>query len=155
MHAHWWGRQRLAEGGEPIPGAEQIGRFVEIARPGLEHTLGHCARVLEPHWPETMHEVFDQHPTRMMERTADGNGFTLIHGDVNPDNVQVPIHGVRPLYTLDRQPFDWSLTTWLGVYDLSYAMIRWDVKTRRQLENQIMKRYHDGLAGRWNSELYI
>ncbi len=54
---------------------------------------------------------------------------------------------VRPIYIIDRQPFDWSLTTWLGVYDLAYAMVLdWEVETRRRLEMPILRHYHDWLS---------
>jgi hypothetical protein len=143
LHAHWWGAERLAAGGEPIPSAEVIKRFVAIARPGVSHILAGYADQLEPHWPDTLHDLFEHHPRRLVARTQHGNGFTLIHGDVNPGNVFVPVEGNRPLYIVDRQPFDWSLTTWLGVYDLSYAIVhRWPVETRRQYEQQILEHYH-------------
>jgi len=44
---------------------------------------------------------------------------------------------------LDRQPFTWSLTTWLGVSDLSYLMVQyWDVEVRRELEMSVLREYH-------------
>ena len=143
LHAHWWGAERLAAGGEPIPSAGVIQRFVAIARPGVDHILAGCADQLEPHWPAALYDLFAHHPRLMVERTKDGNGFSLIHGDVNAGNVFEPVEGNRPLYIVDRQPFDWSLTTWLGVYDLSYAIVhRWPVETRRQYERQILAQYH-------------
>ena len=82
----------------------------------------------------------------MVERTEDSSGFTLIHGDVNRTNILVPIQGDRPLYIIDRQPFDWSLITWLATYDLSLPMVLWwDVETRRKYEPQVLRHYHDHL----------
>jgi hypothetical protein len=146
MHAHWWGRQRLEEGGAPIPDTAKIARFVDVARPGLEPILHACSDQLASHWPQELRQLFDRFPKAMVDRTRDGNGFTLIHGDVNPGNVQVPKSGHSPLYILDRQPFDWSLTTWLGAYDLSYPIVHhWEIETRRLLEIQILKHYHEHL----------
>lgn len=143
LHAHWWGVDRLTAGGESIHSAAQINRFVEIARPGADHILANCVDQLAPHWPQAIRDLFEWHPQAMVERTADGNGFTLIHGDVNAGNVFVPLEGDRPLYIVDRQPFDWSLTTWLGVYDLAYATIRrWPVEMRRKFERPILAHYH-------------
>ena len=48
----------------------------------------------------------------------DPNGFTIVHGDINPGNILYPVDPGK-VYFLDRQPFPWSLTTWLGVSDLS------------------------------------
>jgi aminoglycoside/choline kinase family phosphotransferase len=147
MHACWWGAQQLAEAGAPIHDAAHIRRFVDIAEPGAGHILGRFSAELEPHWPELMRELFAGHLQAIVERTQDDNGFTLIHGDVGHNNILVPRDGERPIYIIDRQPFDWSLTTWLGVYDLAYAMVLdWEVETRRRLEVPVLKRYHDWLV---------
>ena len=70
---------------------------------------------LEPHWLAAIRALYAKHPPAMIERTRDDNGFTLIHGDVGHNNILVPRHGDQPIYIIDRQPFNWSLTTWLGV----------------------------------------
>jgi hypothetical protein len=148
MHAHWWGRERLAAGGEPIHGADVIQRFVEIARLGVKHILDNCTDQLQPHWPDLIWELYDKHPALMIARTADGNGFTLIHGDPNCTNIFAPkaTDATRPIYLLDRQPFDWSLTTWLGVYDLVYSLVLdWEIDSRRALEKPVLQHYHDHL----------
>lgn len=44
------------------------------------------------------------------------------------------------------QPFNWSLTTWLGVYDLVYAIvIDWPVETRRLYETAVLEHFHSHL----------
>jgi hypothetical protein len=149
IHARWWGAVRLAAAGAPIHSPEHIQRFVDIAEPGVGHILARFSAELEPHWPETMQRLFSRHPQAMIERSQDANGFTLIHGDVGAYNILVPRDGDRPLYVIDRQPFDWSLTTWLGVYDLAYAMVLdWEVETRRNLELPVLRHYHQQLLGR-------
>ncbi len=85
----------------------------------------------------------------MRERTRDGAGFTLVHGDVNPGNVLTPISGAGPVYLIDRQPFDWSLTTWLGASDIAYMIVhRWDTELRRELELPVLRHYHAALERR-------
>lgn len=146
MHARWWGAQRTVAAGSPIHSAQHIRRFVEIAEPGAAHIINHFSAELAPHWPDVLRTFYRQHPQAIIERTQDDNGFTLIHGDVGHNNILVPRHGERPIYIIDRQPFDWSLTTWLGVYDLAYAIVLdWDVETRRRLEIPILKHYHYSL----------
>ncbi|MCI0397037.1 MAG: hypothetical protein L0332_05530 [Chloroflexi bacterium] len=146
MHARWWGAQRLAEAGAPIHNARHVRRFVDIAEPGAGHILNQCSAELEPHWPGMIHEFYARHPQVMIARSQDGNGFTLIHGDVGCTNILAPREGDRPIYIIDRQPFDWSLTTWLGVYDLAYALVLdWDVERRRRLEIPVLKHYHTHL----------
>ena len=104
---------------------------------------------LKPHWPSTIRALFAKHPQVIIARTRDDNGFTLIHGDVGQKNILVPRDGDRPIFIIDRQPFDWSLTTWLGVYDLAYAIVLdWEVETRRCLEMTVLRHYHDQLIKR-------
>ena len=118
-----------------------------MAEPGAEHIIERFPAELKSHWPGLMRDLYANHPQAIIDRTSDDNGFTLIHGDVGHTNVLVPRDGDRPIYIIDRQPFDWSLTTWLGVYDLAYAMVLdWPVETRRRLEMPVLRRYHDQLA---------
>ena len=149
MHAHWWGAQRLAKAGAPIHTAAHIRRFVAIAEPGVGHILQQFSAALAPHWPEAIRAIYAQHPPAIIARTQDDHGFTLIHGDAGCTNILAPREGERPIYLLDRQPFNWSLTTWLGVYDLAYAMVLyWKVEARRSLELPVLRHYHAQLVQR-------
>jgi len=143
LHAHWWGGKRLAEAGAPIHSASFIRRFVDIAEPGVGYILQRFSSELEPHWPDLLLALFARHPQAIVDRASVRNGFTLIHGDVGQNNVLVPRDGQRPIYIIDRQPFNWSLTTWLGAYDLVYALVLdWQIEARRQFEMPILRRYH-------------
>ena len=143
LHARWWGAERLAQAGAPVHSASHIQGFVDIARPGVAHILSRFSGELKPHWPAMMVELFERHPQALIRRAGDLSGFTVIHGDAGCYNILVPREGDRPLYLIDRQPFDWSLTTWLGVYDLAYAMLEdWEPETRRRLELPVLKSYH-------------
>lgn len=147
LHARWWGGERLAEAGAPLHSADHIRSFVAIAEPGVDHILRRFSSELQPHWPDAMRELFAWHPQAMIDRTGDPNGFTLIHGDTGEQNILVPRDGDRPVYIIDRQPFDWSLTTWLGAYDLAYAMVLdWPVELRRRWEMPVLERYHARLV---------
>lgn len=143
LHAHWWGAKRLTEAGASMHSASHIQRFVDIAWPGVAHINRQFISELKPHWPEMMQELYEHHPQAMMRRATDLNGFTLIHGDAGCYNILVPRQGDRPIYLIDRQPFNWSLTIWLGVYDLAYAIVLdWEPEIRRQFEIPILKHYH-------------
>ncbi len=146
MHARWWGARRFSEVGASMHTANHIQRFVVKSEPGAAQILKRFSNGLEPHWPEAIRTLFAKHPPALIARTQDDNGFTLVHGDVGHHNVLVPRIGDRPIYIIDRQPFDWSLTTWLGVYDLVYVMVLdWEVDTRRRLELPVLKHYHEQL----------
>ncbi len=146
LHARWWGADKLAAAARPIHDAAHIQRFVDIAAPGVPHVLDHCKAELATHWPDLIHQVIAQHPAVMIDRTRSSDGFTIIHGDPGCTNILVPREGNRPIYLIDRQPFDWSLTTWLGVYDLVYATILdWPIADRRRLEQPLLQRYHGQL----------
>lgn len=149
LHDRWWGAARLAEANAPIHDATHIRRWVAIGEPGAAHIINHCAGALKPHWPAAIGDVFAHHPQAMIQRSQDANGFTLFHGDAGCYNIMVPREGVGPIYLIDRQPFDWDLTTWLGVYDLAYAIaLEWDVDARRQWERPILRHYHATLKRR-------
>ncbi len=146
MHAHWWGAQRFTQGGATMHSAEHILRFVDIAESCVENIINHFSSELERHWPDAIRTLYAKHPQTLIKRTKDDRGFTLVHGDLGHKNVLVPRDGDRPIYIIDRQPFDWALTTWLGVYDLAYAMVLdWEIETRRHLEMPILRHYHDHL----------
>jgi hypothetical protein len=146
MHARWWVANRLNAAGQPIHDAAHVQHFVDIAAPGVPHVLGHRRSELATHWPDLINQVFARHPAAIIERTRNSDGFTIIHGDPGCTNILVPRTGSRPLYLIDRQPFDWSLTTWLGVHDLVYAtVLDWPVADRRRLEKPLLRRYHDQL----------
>jgi hypothetical protein len=149
LHAHWWGPERLDAIGAAIPGEREISAYVGQARPGLEPMIETLGDTLDPAWRQALAEIFARHPTLMLERTRDSTGFTLIHGDPNPGNILAPIAGDGPVYLIDRQPFDWSLTTWLGVSDIAYAMVHWwESDLRRELELPILRHYHAALKER-------
>jgi hypothetical protein len=127
--------------------AEHVQRVVEVATPGVPHVLADATTELAPHWPDLIRHIVGRHPTAMVDRTQSAEGFTIIHGDPGSANILVPRVGHRPIYLLDRQPFDWSLTTWLGVYDLVYAaVLDWPVADRRRLEQPLLRRYHEQLV---------
>ena len=146
LHARWWGRKRLAQAGAAMHSPEHVRQFVDIAAPGVEHILSQYAHELKPHWQALLRTIFARHPQVMVQRLQDPRGFTIIHGDVGVGNVLAPRQGDRPIYIIDRQPFNWSLTVWLGVYDLAYAIVLdWDSALRRQHELAVLQRYHEHL----------
>lgn len=84
--------------------------------------------------------------TLLQSRAAKPAGMTLIHGDPNPSNVLSPNEPNGKTYIIDRQPFKWSLTYWLAVYDLVYMIVPyWSVADRRLLEKDMLKHYHQSL----------
>ncbi|MCO5191508.1 MAG: hypothetical protein M9918_25365 [Anaerolineae bacterium] len=143
MHARWWGAERLQEAGESLHSADFIRRFATIAAPGVTPQLTLVADQLPAGSAELLADIFRHHPQQMVARTTDPNGFTIIHGDANALNILVPRVGTQPIYIIDRQPFDWSLTIWLGVYDLAYLMVLWwESDVRHALEEPVLRHYH-------------
>lgn len=149
LHGRWWGAAGLAEARALRHDAAHIGRFVAIAEPGAEHIISQFAAELKPHWPAAIRDIFARHPQAMINRSQDANGFTLFHGDAGCYNIMVPRTEAQPLYLIDRQPFDWSLTTWLGVYDLVHALILHPGgEADRQWDLTILHHYHETLIQR-------
>lgn len=162
LHAHHWVTRRLAEGTSGhIPGEEQINRYLAEIRPGLNNLLNACKNDIPAHWIKTLHHLFERHPLKMLERTQNKEGFTLIHGDLNPGNILVHKKNITPLYLIDRQPFVWQFSYWLGVSDAAYSIVHWwDAKSRKEWELPILQHYYhtlmnEGVKGySWEQLLY-
>ena len=142
LHARWWDRV-------PLPTPAQIERYVAASRAGLEPMIDVIRELPEGRWIEPLRELFAHHPAAMVRRMSNPRGLTLIHGDCNPTNILSPKAGVGNVYLIDRQPFVWSLTTWLGVSDVAYMMVHWwDTALRREYERDVVRAYHAALVGR-------
>jgi hypothetical protein len=116
---------------------------------GLEPLFEILGAELDPSWRSELVTVAENHLRVMRTRVSKPVGFTLVHGDVNPGNILAPHEGHRPIYLVDRQPFDWSLQCWLGTSDLAYMMVlHWEVEQRRQWQEQVLLRYQAALAER-------
>jgi hypothetical protein len=146
LHAFRWGTDRLAEVDALVPTAIKLDRYFEHILPGVEMFLRYISGEVDPGWVDFIQRVYERQPGRMEERTHHHQGFALLHGDTNPTNVLSPREGSSPLYLIDRQPFDWSLTTWLGPWDIANAIVLWwDTSLRRKYEIPMLRRYHDTL----------
>jgi hypothetical protein len=134
LHGVHWGRTAPAADGE-------IDRYIENIRPGLQPLLD--AAQLNAADTRLLQEVFDHHPALMRKRARVAEGQTRVHGDPNPGNVLAPREPGGRVLLIDRQPFGWSLTRWLGVSDLAYAIVHWwPTPQRRALERRALERYH-------------
>ncbi len=82
-------------------------------------------------------------------RWANPSGQTLLHGDINPMNILTPADADGPPLFLDRQPFDWSLTYGLALYDLAYATALWWPPDRfREYQADMLACWFDTLDAR-------
>lgn len=165
LHAPYWGAPNLEKhGAVPFPQRtkEELARYFAHIRPGLEPLLAAIEgdANTDPAWLTLIPRIFEWHPKLMLARSdltleqeqaaRRGQGFTLIHGDLNPGNILWPNDDEEKetgrLYLIDRQPFDWSLTHWLGASDLTYAIVTWwPPQQRRELEHEVLRSYHSSL----------
>jgi len=145
MHAHGWGADRIRVLGERIPNKQKIDLFANHVQQGLVPLMETTKSEISDNWRTIITEVFELCPAKMLERTSDLRGFAVLHGDLNPGNILSPKH-VGKMYFLDRQPFKWSLTTWLAASDLVIMMVPyWPPKARRKFEMQILEEYYQQL----------
>ena len=132
MHRHHW------ESGL-VPDTKAMNRYLDEIRPGvapLEHATG-----------QTLRTRFDEHEQAFRARWANPHGMSLLHGDLNPTNVLTPKGAESPVYFIDRQPFDWSLTYGLAVSDLAYFLvIWWPPQIRRECEAEVLRHWYDALG---------
>ncbi|MEZ4591476.1 MAG: phosphotransferase [Chloroflexota bacterium] len=149
LHAHWWGTDRLRQSQAAFHDAAHLRRFVAIGEGGIPHVNMVFGEQLKPHWPELIAHIFARLPAKLAERAQDATHFTRLHGDPNPGNLLVPKVGERPLFLIDQQPFDWSITTWAGAYDLAYVMaLHWPIEARPELERPLLHHYQQTLTQR-------
>jgi len=145
LHAYRWGN-KVSELHTDTNTSEQIECFIEHTSTGLLPILTTVKSDLPQDWIKNIEKVFDVHPQMMQKKANNLAGMTLIHGDTNPSNILSPNEPNGKTYIIDRQPFKWSLTYWLGVYDLAYMIIPyWSVIDRRALEEVMLKHYHQSL----------
>jgi hypothetical protein len=95
---------------------------------------------------ELIDSLTEQYPRWMLKRTQKTpNHLTLIHGDCHNANWLLP-KTEGETYLVDRQPFDWSLTCWLGASDLTYMMVHWWYPNyRERIEESVLRTYHNEL----------
>jgi Phosphotransferase enzyme family len=132
LHRHHWGTQ-------PAPDRTAVDRYFDEVRPGLtpmEQATG-CA----------LRERFELHEAAFQHRWSKPQGMSLLHGDLNPTNILSAVDHHGPLYFLDRQPFDWSLTYGVAASDLAYFMIPWwPEATRQACELAVLRRWFEALG---------
>ena len=132
LHAHHWCSR-------PAPDVAALDRYFDEVRPGLapmERATG-CS----------LREQFALHEQAFRQRWANPHGMSLLHGDLNPTNILTPAGRETPLYFLDRQPFDWSLTYGVAASDLAYFMIPWwPEREREKCELVVLRHWYDALS---------
>lgn len=131
LHKHHWQSR-------PAPGDAVLNRYLDEVRPGLPAMEAATGRAFT-----ARHAAHEQ---AFRARWADPQGMTLLHGDLNPTNVLTPKDAEAPALCLDRQPFDWSLTYGLAVYDLAYATVPWwPEPIFRAHQHAILRHWHEQL----------
>lgn len=148
LHAHWWESPGLSTVSD-LPTEAVINRYVNQCRAGLQPMFDFLGSRLTTEQRNLIDEFTARYPDWMLKRTAQNpNHLTLIHGDSHNANFLLP-KAAGEAYLIDRQPFDWSLTCWLGVSDLTYMMVHWwHPSYRARLEEAVLNAYHDELIAR-------
>lgn len=131
MHRHHWESMGA-------PAEASLNRYFDEVRPGvaaIESALG-----------VPMRDRFERHERAFRERWAQPLGMSLLHGDSNPTNILTPNSAEAPVYFLDRQPFDWSLTYGVAAWDLAYFMIPWwPEPLRLECEATVLRHWYETL----------
>ncbi|MEY4749667.1 MAG: hypothetical protein RIQ60_1881 [Pseudomonadota bacterium] len=128
MHRfHWESRPALHD--------TTLDRYFNEVRPGVAG--------MEQATGRSMRQRFQRHEKAFRERWSNPVGMSLLHGDLNSTNLLTPRNAEAPVYFLDRQPFDWSLTYGVAVSDLAYFMILWwPEQSRRDCELAVLRQWH-------------
>ncbi len=146
LHAHWWEKPTLNTVSD-LPSEAVINRYVNFCLAGLSPLFDFLGDRLTHQQRNLIETLVNQLPRWMIARTQQNpNHLTLIHGDCHNANWLLPKTGGEP-FLIDRQPFDWSLTCWLGASDLSYMMVHWWYPSYRQrVEESVLQTYHRELV---------
>jgi hypothetical protein len=129
LHAHHWCSQAAPE-------SASLDRYFDAVRPGLSP--------MERATGVPLRERFALHEHAFRQRWANPQGMSLLHGDLNPTNILTPTRSDTPLYFLDRQPFDWSLTYGVAASDLACFMIPWWPEHERETCELVVLRHWYG-----------
>jgi len=144
LHAHHW----FSASADAAVGGMQ--RYLDYMLQGREPLMEALRGDADAERRSFAERIFDELPAALLRRAADGAGFTLVHGDLNPGNILTcGEDAAMDVRFIDRQPFDWSLTHWLGASDLAYLMgLWWEPELRRAYELDALRAYYEGLLNR-------
>lgn len=142
LHAYWWEKPNLNTVSD-LPTEAVIMRYVDTCRAGLTPMFDFLGDRLTDTQRWLIDTLTEHYPRWMLKRTQQTpNHLTLIHGDCHNANWLLP-KAEGDTYLIDRQPFDWSLTCWLGVSDLTYMMVHWWYPAyRERIEESVLRTYH-------------
>lgn len=142
LHAYWWEKPILNTVCE-LQTEAVIQRYVNTCIPGIQPMFDFLDDRLTDAPKSLIEKLVHQWPRWMLKRVGGTpNHLTLIHGDSHNANFLISRTGGDP-YLIDRQPFDWSLTCWLGVSDLTYMMVHfWFPEYRHRIEQTVLRTYH-------------
>jgi hypothetical protein len=131
MHRHHWQSR-------PAPDERTLLRYIDEARPGwvAAEQLAGCK----------LRDLMKRHEDRFLRRWSSPRGMSLLHGDLNATNVLTPKTAEYPVYFLDRQPFEWSLTYGVAVHDLAYFLVLWwPSDVRRDCEHEVLRHWYEAI----------
>ena len=142
LHAHCWPQSP--------PSLFEAERMVSSARAGEQALIDAMKAGFTPAERALAVRLIEQNPVARNARLADPDGFTWIHGDLNPTNILAPIDGDGPIYLIDHQPFAHSgAPPWLGIRDLAYAIVVWwPIELRRRWERVLVEQWHSAIVSR-------
>lgn len=122
LHKHHWESQS-------VPGQEAVDRYFQEFRPGVAAMKSISGHDFSGEASATERQLRD--------RLTNPRGMSLLHGDLNSMNILTPKGADSPVFFIDRQPFDWSLTYAVAIYDLAYFLVLWwpeDIRIAHEAE---------------------
>jgi hypothetical protein len=142
LHAHRWNQSP--------PALVEIQRSLAEAQRGKAIMIDAMREGFVSGDRELVIRCVESMEATLTRRCDDAVGFAWVHGDLNPGNVLIPIDGNGKVYLIDHQPFvGSSLTRWLAVSDLAYAIITWwPVDARRRWARDVVVAWHAALLSR-------
>lgn len=148
-HVRWWGDERLNEwpfagmpGGPLRMAAAVAPEKIRESAQKFEDSLKGCVDTMDdfdPEWTATIERVIQRYPEVFIERIADSNGVTMLHGDAHLWNYAYPKDpSTHRMILMDWETFKRGLAP----YDLAYMLVH-GTSNRKDDEDRLMTFYYD------------
>lgn len=144
VHAHWWNSPELGRSVGSLHTEQSLTEMVQSIATHLPAFTDALGDRLTARARDIYRRVFAS-SLRPWLRLTDTRGLTLAHGDAHTWNFLFPRTGAGPALLIDWQL--WHLDA--GARDLAFMMaLHWYPSRRSELEQPLLRHYHDGLVER-------
>ena len=140
IHAHWW-EHPILENLAPVPTEDSLNTQLAARQEKYEAMQNFTGtKLMAARHKDILKQISTQIPPRRKERLINGQGITINHHDLNPDNL-LYFHRESRIVNWES----WQIDT--ATDDLAYLMACfWPQHLRDFQEQTILRRYYDAVV---------